>query len=290
MLKKISQSFQKEMREYLKGNVCGHIIREKYVNDRFLVDPEREPGALELGCYVEYLLTGAIPKDGKVPVPQYMSSAIKKNGGKTEGLTVADMYVEYRVAHANTEALRLFLASWGLTIIEFGKSLTKGRFNGTLDLICQASDYRTYDNGVTWEKDELIVIDLKYSGLMGERGQWSNPHGWQWSNVQKEYHGTQAKQYHYLTDWKFFFLVCQSNNKEGTQPLIQFFHVPVSKQMIDQHIMEGNHLFDKLKVENELNLFDVRAEYYRCEKCPLKNECKDRVHVPSPILVDLMPE
>lgn len=290
MIKKISQSFVKKMRRYLAGQECGHIIREEFVNDRFLIDPEREPGALELGCYVEWLLTGAIPKDGKTPVPQYMASAIKKNGGKTEGLTIADMYVEYRVAHANVEAIRLFLASWDLRIVEFGQRLTKGRFNGVLDLVVEAQSDREYSTGVSWKKGELMVIDLKYSGLMGERGQWSNPHGWQWSNVQKEYHGTQAKQYHFLSGWKFFFLVCQSNNKEGTQPLIQFFHVPVSPEMVQGHIDEGNHLFDKLKMESELNLFDIRPEYYRCEKCPLKNECADRQTVPAPIMVNLMPE
>lgn len=285
---KITQSFVKDARAYFaEGSIlCGHPIRERYINGRFLDDPEREPGALELGCYVEWLLTGAIPKNGKTPVPQYKEAAIKKNGGKTEGLTVEDMYVEYRTAHDNVQAIRLLLASYDLKIVSFGKTITKGRFAGTLDLICEAQSDREFE-GISWKKGDILVIDLKYSGLMSDNGaHWKNQHGWQFSPVQKKYHGTQAKQYHFLTGWPFFFLVCQSNNKEKTAPHLEFFYVPITPEMLEDHVKEGNFLRDKLEFEATIG-FEARPNYVKCEKCPLRGECEDRQTYPVPRVVDL---
>lgn len=45
MIKKITQSFIKDTRDYFAGKECGNIIKAKYVDDRLLED--EEPGSME---------------------------------------------------------------------------------------------------------------------------------------------------------------------------------------------------------------------------------------------------
>lgn len=281
MIERISQSFIKDMREYVAGKLCGNLIIAKYLEGR-LLDNE-EPGQMELGSYFEFLLTGAIPKNGKVPVPQYMKSKVKANGGKTAGLSIDDMEVGYRKAHETSKLVLQMMADMGLKIVEYNRKKTKGRFEGTIDIIAEVVEVK---NGFTWNIGDRIVIDMKYSGLVGDTTPGYNKHGWRWSNIQKEYHGTQAKQYHFITGLQFYFWVNQSNQTEGDKPIIKLFHVPVTEDMIDRHITEGNQLFSKFEFESKIG-FVARPEYNRCNECQLRAECKDRHFYPIPEVVDL---
>lgn len=280
MISKINQSFIKDMREYKAGVQCGNLIFEKYCNDR-LIDLESD--SVELGSYFEYILSGALPKDGQIPQPQYMASAIKANKGKTEGLKVEDMYSEYRKAHANADRIRKFLDELGLKIIKKAHRITKGRFVGDIDLICECTKEIDHGNGIIWKVGDKIVIDLKYSGLINDR--WSK-HGWSWENIQKTYHGTQAKQYHYLTGLPHHFLVCQSNAKEELEADVKLFYVPVDEHMIEHHIAEANELFDAFLMYKDIG-FEVRPSFSKCKGCPLRNECKDKHTFPRAEVVDL---
>lgn len=292
MIKKISQSFIKDFRDYMSGIECGNIIREKYVNDRLLED--EEPGSMDLGSYFEYILTlrllgkGSLPKNGKVPEPQYMVQPLKdvESGKlKKEDLTVKHMYDDYRKAHANVDYLVNVFHQLGMVVTRAAVKLTKGRFEGTLDLIVQCTKDITFHGGTSWKKGTQIIIDLKYSGLMGENT-WKNKHGWVWSKIQKEYHGTQAKQYHYVGNAPFYFLVTQSNNKAGESPTVKLFHVPIDKFMLEQHIKEGNFLYDQFLFYKDAG-FKPRPDFNKCNECQLREECKDRQLFPSVELVDL---
>lgn len=293
MIKKITQSFIKDMRDYFAGRECGHIIKAKYVDDRLL--EEEEPGAMGRGAYFEWLLTekllgegkGTLPKSGKKPLPQYMASKVKANGGKTDGLTVADMYDDYRKVHSTVDLIVQYLKDMGLKVKGAGIKWTRGRYEGTIDLLCECERRIDFESGVIFEIGQEIVIDLKYSGLVTGYVSMSNKHGWDWSDIQKEYHGTQAKQYFYISKGKpFFFFVVQSNPKTDETPVVKMFYVPVSKPMIDQHIEEGNILFTKFTTTNEFG-FVPRPSLEKCSGCLLKAECSDKQTFPHPKVVDL---
>jgi hypothetical protein len=120
------------MREYLAGGSCGKIIEEKYVKGRLLGDAS---ASMKRGIWFEFCLTGAIPKNGEIPQPEYMKSALDKNKNSTIGLSHKDMYEPYRQAADDAKVIKGYMDAWGLKIISIGKTLTKGRFRGTLDLI-----------------------------------------------------------------------------------------------------------------------------------------------------------
>lgn len=270
MISKISQTFIKMMRAYMAAQECGHIIRETFVNDRFF--DNEEPGAMELGTYFEYKLSGAIPKNKVIP------KAILMKSGEPNA--------QYRMADFNAGYIRKLLDDYGLNIIQFGHRLTKGKLNGIIDLIVEAT--RTVEHsGFTWNVGDKFVIDLKYSGLIDDK--W-NQHGWMWTPIQKKYHGTQAIQYHYISGMPFYFLVTgpkgneADNTKDG--PNIKFFRVEVSEFDIEQHIIEGNDLFEKFMFYKDIG-FTAYPSYNKCHKCPLKEECAERQTLPSVETVDL---
>lgn len=284
MVERITQSFIKDMRDYFSGSLCGNIVRERWVNDRLLDDPDKEPGSMELGAYFEFLLSGAIPKNGRAPVPQYMPSKIKSNGDTTVGLGIKDMYADYRKAHKAAELITGYLKDMGLKIVGVSVKRDKGRFTGVLDLVCEVVELK---HGFTWNVGDKIAIDTKYSGLVGDGKHVKNKHGWQWSNIQKEYHGTQAKQYHMISGYPFYFLVTQSNQEEAETPIVQFFHVPVDEFMIEQHVIEANDLYTKFEFYARITGFEVRPGLNKCRKCPLFKECPDKQMYPIPEVVNL---
>lgn len=289
MMKRISQSFIKTMREYLAGDECGNVVTHQYLEGKLL---DRKSKEMAKGTYFEFLLSGALPKNGTIPVPEYMATPLKNK--KPQDLKVSDMTADYRVVHVNAERVKKMLfVDMGLILISAGKKLVKGRFEGTLDLICECSKDITFDNGAEWKKGDRIVIDVKYSGLLYDR--W-NKLGWEWSNIQKEYHGTQAKQYNYVSDLPFHFLVVSSTNKEEDNEegdgkvvgatMAKFFGVPVDDHMMETHLAEGNKLYDRLKLESEVGLV-ARPDYVRCQKCAIREGCKDKHTFPQVEIVDL---
>lgn len=278
-MERISQSFIKSMREYLSGIECGNIIREQFVNGRYF--DSDEPGAMELGTYFEFLLSGSVPKSGKVPQPVYMASALKKNGGKPDGLGVDDMYADYRLAHVNAKRVRDYLDRMGIKIVLVGKKLTNGRFEGVIDLIVEVVEARSFPNGIVWNVEDKFVIDLKYSGLLGKSSNYEK-HGWSWSPISKQYHGTQAIHYGIISKLPFYFLVTSSTNDEDCE----LFFVPVTDDMIVKHVSEANHLHEKFEYESKVG-FVPHPSLKKCLGCPLKDECSDKHTFPHPKIVNL---
>lgn len=275
MIKAISQSFIKTMRAYNAKEECGHLVRHQFVDDQLL------PGSASMaeGSYFEYVATGNLPKSGEIPQPKMM-----KNG--------KEMLEPYRRAEHAAITLKNKFALLGITFVKVGKTYTKGRYRGDLDLIIETTQEVKFPNGVVWPKGYRCILDLKYSGLLDDR--WSK-HGWAWTNEQKEYHGTQATQYHMITGMDFYFLVVSSKNtavenSEGIKsypvPAMKLFKVPVTDEMMNKHVQEGNNLFDQFKVQAELG-FVARPSMNRCSDCPLWEGCKDKVDFPHPEEVDL---
>lgn len=282
MIERISQSFIKSMRSYNAGDECGNVVKHIYVDG---LPFERHSDAMAEGSYFEFCLTGAIPKNGQIPRPIYMTLALNKKS--TAQLGVNDMTQDYRRAHFNARKVNSTLSQMGLKIVGVQKKLIKGRFDGTLDIIAECVDEI---KGLPWKKGQKIVIDIKYSGLLYDK--WEK-HGWMWSNIQKEYHGTQARQYHFVSGLPFYFLVISNTNKEintGSgvfeDPDMKLFHVLVDEHMIETHLAEGNTLMDQLKFEAEVG-FEARPSLKICSKCPLKDGCIDKHIFPHVEEVDL---
>lgn len=270
MIKRVTQSFIKAMREYIAGEECGNIIREQYIDGRLI---DRKSEAMDEGSYFEYKLCGNLPKSGNVPEPL--------RTGKGE------LTMEYKRAEHNAEVVKkLLFETWGLKIVKKGVKLTKGNQEGTIDLMVECTmDVKFGDK--LWKKGDRFVIDIKYSGLLYDK--WEK-FGWQWSNIQKSYHGTQAKQYHYITGLPFYFLVVGNKNllKDGSWQTtdIKMFYTPIDEHMIEAHLDEGNDLLEKLKFYGA-DLLEARPSYSKCIKCPLRENCHDKHEYPHPVEVDL---
>lgn len=276
MVETISQSMIKDVRNYMDGQECGHLVRVKWIDGKLL---DNSTASMRLGCYFEYILTGALPKDGKIPQPEYMASVVKKNGGAVTGLKIEDMYEPYRRAHEAANRVKQYLQIMGLELVKAGFKIRKGRFEGTIDAIFKATKKIVMADGHVIKKGEQIAVDIKYSGLIEDK--WSI-HGWQWSPHQKRYHGTQAKQYHFLTGLPLYFLVVSSSKEFD----VKFFRTHIDEHAVEAHISEGNNMREKLDFYNSIG-FEPRPELKRCMDCPLFEGCKDRHEFPSAELVDL---
>lgn len=278
----------KAVREYIDGGGCGVMLREQYINGRIF---DTASAAMRLGMYFEYILTGAKPKDGKVPEAVYMISKIKANKGTTVGLGVADMYEPYRMAHENRDKVLEQWGNMGLEIFDPLKSkgltagvrLTKGRYEGTIDVPLVAVRDIEFADGFKLKKGDVIIVDIKYSGLADDK--WS-VHGWQWTPDQKRYHGTQAKQYHFLTGLPMFFMIVDPGGK-----YVKWFRCVIDQAAIQRHIEEGNQLYKRLVDLHTDDVLEPRPEYNKCQACPLLSEGCSHAHwFPHPIEINLCDE
>jgi hypothetical protein len=293
----ISQSFIKDYRAYKAGQRCGNLIKHVWVDGK-----ETPPSdSMHVGTCFEYWFCGNLPKDGKNPITVdcYTTTAFnakrktKAFEGKTDQeildagvLTVNDMYKPYITAYNNAQRLKLYFATMGLKIID--KGVRKKRevrpgvlFIGTLDLICEVTKTIRFDDGFVLKKGEKIVIDLKLSGMIDNK--WDEM-GWQWTPEQKRYHGTQAIQYHYISDGlPFYFLVLSPTNETD----IEFFRTVVSEDSIEKHIAEGIELKEDFDYMKDVDGFRATPSLSRCLKCPLYGDCKDQHGYPHATFVEI---
>lgn len=269
---RITQSFIKSVRKYFAGEECGHLVKHQWVDGQ-LIEPS---AAMKVGTFFEFCLTGALPKDGKIPQPEFMAS------GK-------DYTVAYRKAKADAAYVKDLIAKKGFEIVKAGIPITKGRYEGTIDILARATkDIQVGD--ILIKEGEMVVIDLKYSGLLEDR--W-NDMGWMFTDKQKEHHKTQAVQYHFVSDLKFIYCVTDSSHAERDQetkelitPEVKFFHIPVSQFLVEQHLIEGGDLEEKFNLEKEIG-FVARPSFSKCMDCPLKENCADKITVPEIEVIDI---
>lgn len=296
-MKKISQSFIVDMRAYMAGSSCGHIIREKWILDKLLDD---ESKAMKLGSYFEYIFTlamtgtGSLPKNKITPRAQYLAASLKAVPKGKEPwdlnelgkpiLGPDDMYAPYKLAHVNSERLQQYFKLMGIKIIQAGHRLTKGKFEGTIDLVCEATQEIKWANGEVWKVGYRFVIDLKYAGTLDD--QW-NKYGWgalHRPGEQQTIHGTQAIQYHYVSGGlPFYFMVVSSTNDID----VKFFKIEITEEKVRAHIAEANDLEAKLKFYESIGL-EPRPDISKCGECPLQSNCKDKATYPQIEVVSLI--
>jgi hypothetical protein len=258
MISKITNTLIKMVLAYKAGELCGHLLQAKMVDDRDLDD---STDAMKLGTYFEYIAFGNLPKNGKIPKPEYTGT------GK--------MTAEYTRAHLCAEEVQKWFKAMGFEIIKKGWKVTKGRYQGTIDLMVRCTKEITFADGHTLHVGDEIVIDVKYSGLLEDR--WSK-HGWAWSQIQIDYHGIQARQYHYLTGRPFYFLV-KDNRPAGIEK-VKFFRVEITEQSIEQHKAIGNECYEYLEHEAQIG-FNPLPSLDNCRDCALRAKCPDRAEFPN---------
>lgn len=273
----------KDMRDYLSGRYCGNLIKIKYVDEQDVDDQSED---MEAGAFFEFCISGAPMRNGEFPKARMMASDSKQ------------MYVKFRRAKYNAEIVTAMMDEMGLKIISAQKRFDKGRHVGHIDLVCECTKHIKFEDGTEWNVGDLIVIDLKYSGLIYDR--W-NKLGWQWSKIQKEYHGTQAIKYNYISNMPFYFWVVQNNNREATDedgkklkgkfemPDMRLFRVPVDEALINEHNAEGNDLMAKFQAEAKYG-FTPRPSLAACFDCVVRDTCQDKHMFPHPITVNLRDE
>lgn len=267
----ISQSFLKAWRKYIHGDLCGHIIHHCYILGKYLPPTK----VMKVGIYFEFCLTGALPKDGKIPAPEWMKS------GK-------DLMEPYRKARNDAKYIKEMIQLMGLKIISFGHNARKGRFTGTIDLIVEATRDIVL-GGFEIKAGEQIIIDLKYSGLLED---YRSEMGWQFTDKQKEYHKVQAIHYHMIEGKRFFYWVVDSGHKEKDDndkiipPPFQIFHTPIDKFMVEQHKLQAYADEEKFNIHKEVG-FTPRPVFEDCVDCPIREGCKDKAILPSVKVIDL---
>lgn len=315
---RISQSMMKAVRAYLDGGDCGLVIREKYINGRLFGDATK---AMKLGTYFEYILTGSLPKDGKVPQPEYKKMSlnaqekiIKDNKKAVDDnvkirqynahlkptrkpkkikeikpekvLGPFDMYEPYQEAHANAVTVRKMWAEMGLEIAtgKDGKLLSGWT-------VVKGRFVGTIDVVLRATRDITFAdgFTLKEGDLISadlkysglKDDKWS-VHGWQWTPEQKRYHGTQAKHYKMLTGLEQTFWIVDPKGN-----YVLFFRCVISEQAINAHIDEANELYKRLIELDELESLEPRPEVNKCADCVLFSECTFKHTFPHPVAVDL---
>lgn len=302
----ISQSFIKDFRQYKAGNKCGNLIKAVWVEGKEFPPSD----AMHVGTCFEYWFCGNLPKDGKIPVTTicYTTTAFnakrktKAFEGKTDQeifdakvLTVNDMYKPYITAYNNAQRLKIYFATMGIEILEKGVSKNREyrpgvKFIGVLDLICQATKAINFGGELvardgsfvknTLKKGEKFVIDLKLSGMIDNK--WDEM-GWVWTPDQVRYHGTQAIQYHYISELPFFFLVMNPANETD----IEFFRMVINENSIEDHLLEAIGLKEEFDYLKDIDGFRATPSLSKCLKCPLYGNCADQHGYPHATLIEL---
>lgn len=238
----ISQSIIKAYQDYLKGQMCGLLFEKQYI----LKEIETEPSdAMRLGIYFEYLCTGALPKNGKIPEPDRTQKG--------------ELTAKYKLVEKQAENFKLYCKKLGIKIKSVGKKITLKGVEGTIDI---EAEY----------KGEDVVIDLKLSGNLNDK--W-NEYGWELESLPyKEKIMIQSVHYTYLTAKPFYFWVFSSTNED-----CKLIKINIDTEVIKNHYQTIGKTRDMISLDLELG-FKAYPELTRCKECPLFSTCESKTEVP----------
>lgn len=248
-MRNISQSLIKCFQDWKARIECGDVLKAKYIDHTWVDDPI---DAMKLGTYFEFLLTGQLPRSGKIPEPERTQKGTLK--------------APYKRVEEMAERVRELMKKSGIKVLETGRKLSKNGMVGIEDV------HASY-------KGRNITIDTKYSGLLDDK--W-NRMGWVMTPEQKAYHGIQAKQYHIITGKPFYYLVASSKNTTD----VKFFEVEIDGFAKEQHIKLVDYVRESIDFLLDIDGFTNYPELSKCEKCQL-TKCKDRQTELKPELIKL---
>lgn len=254
----ISQSLIKAYYDVHHKKECGLFFKANYIDK----DPEaqRVPSdSMKVGIYFEYLCTGALPKDGKIPEPEmaYKGTAREKLSAPYERVIESAKVFKTIIEHYNIEILDkgLFLEDKDLGI------------NGVIDI------YAKWDG-------KPVFIDLKYSGLIDDK--W-NEMGWDIDSlpmkdsimVQGVHYKLLAERALGIEDIPFYYFVFSSSDPNN---------VKIIKQNIDESRKQSHivTIVDTRKwIDYRLKTgFEALPSLNRCFNCPINHKCPSKVDYP----------
>lgn len=263
----INQSMVKDLVKYQKKNLCGLLFQNKWILQQF----GKGTKSNNLGHYFEYLCTGALAKgESEPPKPD-----LTKKGTLT---------ADFKIAQNQAIYFKEVIQKYGIKLISAGeKVIAEEQWVGTLDIkaswdsIFESEEEKDENN-----PDNIVIIDLKYSGLLEDK--WSE-FGWHLDFLPKK-EGTMLQAIHYkFLFWKkygfnppFFFFVFDSK-KVGTCKIIK---VDITTDDLMQHEIFLNKA--KVYLERQLDKgFQPIPEYNMCRSCDYNAWCNFKIDIP-PIL------
>jgi len=269
----INQSLVKDLIKYQNDELCGLVFHNKWILQQFGGGSK----ANDLGHYFEWLCTGALAKgESEAPIPETTKSG--------------ELTADFKTAKKQAEHFHSLLPKYGIKLLDAGnKIIADDTWIGTLDIEAKwdaifENENLNFD---TNNKDHIVIIDLKYSGLLNDK--W-NEFGWHDETLGRK-QGTmlQAKHYKFLY-WK----------KYGFNPPF-FFFVFDSKQVgkakiinveIDTYELELHEEFlQKAKRYFEMNLesgFQPKPSYDLCISCKYQHLCSFKIDKPK--IISVKPE
>jgi hypothetical protein len=260
---RISQSMIKDLISYNEGKLCGLQFEEKFINGNF--DKFLTTDSMLLGTWFEYKLTGALPKDGRIPEPK-----LTKKG---------DLTAPFRNLLNHINDFKATMLYYGFEIVSVGTKIKFEDLEGTVDIICRATQRIVTDKGMVIEKGEEFIVDLKTSGLLDNK--W-NDYGWEIENLANKYKLViQPIMYKYIwlksrgEDVKFLFFLFNTQDSNDSR-IINFIcdedayielesTIEAAKEMLEKHMVIG---------------WKARPTKRACADCPIKLGCKHFTSVP----------
>ena len=255
-LPNISQSLIKAYVDYLNEKECGTFFKARYIDKD--PDTEGEPSdAMKLGIYFEYLCTGALPRNGQIPEPEYVYK-----GKPNERLAIS-----YERVQDSAMIFKKIIETYKIKILEVGKVVVVDGMSGIFDILAE------------WD-GQKVIIDLKYSGLIDDK--W-NEMGWDLDTIHtKDSLMIQGVHYKLLMNKKegiedipFYYFVFSSNDPNNVKIIKQ----EVDPSKMQSHVVAVQNITEKLNYDLS-NGFKPYPSLKKCSICPISHKCTNRVEVP----------
>lgn len=257
---KISQSLMKAYVDYLTKKECGLFFKAKYIDK----DPEAQTEASEamkLGIYFEFLCTGALPKSGEIPEPDFAYKGTPKQ-------KLSEPYA--RVVESS-KLFKKIIDHYGIKILEKGLSIDAEingiPISGVIDI------YAEWDG-------KPVFIDTKYSGLIDDK--W-NEMGWDLESLHmKDSIMIQGVHYKLLADKKmgipdipFYYFVFSSKDPNN----IKLIRQEVDEEKRQAHIVAIGNISERIEKDLKFG-FSALPSLSRCSSCPIAHKCPSKVDYP----------
>ena len=255
----ISQSFIKGFRKVIEKEVCP---RRFYATSVSKTHKEVCSDAMYAGTRFEYLLTDQLGRDGDGDEP------ILTKTGKIG----AD---ESRVK-ANADIAKK-------SLLDYGINLEKAKTGVKMKYKCLGGISDVEIRG-------KLTADIKYSGLVGSAGKWSNV-GWTTENVRNGFNAQcQARHYTLLRELKsgkrypFEFYVF--DNRPSNVGEVHVFRLTFSDIAINEHKWLILKIIEEFLRWIEGDMFQSIPSYSKCNSCPVI-ECSDRATKREKVLLEI---
>jgi hypothetical protein len=277
----ISQSLIKGMIALKQGKECGLVFQAKFVHGIWSPPSEVQ----KVGLWFEYMVTGAVGKDGITPVAEYT--------------TTNELKAPYKRMQAHIANFKRIIDYYKIIFVSIGTKIITNGLEGTVDIVATCErDIVTANGRVIVRAGELFFIDIKTTGLIEDK--W-NDYGWAFETLKtKTSLILQPIHYKYLSILEYgyevpflFFIFSQTN--EIDHKLFEFRMVEDDEvQKEDKKQLFDNH---KELIENtrgwlihyDNNGYEALPEVSRCAKCMLKDTCKFKIEVPPIDTFNLKP-